>query len=258
MQLRNLTLALRYSAADDEVAPDEDSPPTSVYEAVEAAKSQCGDLLEFGSDVVDGVSGLRDDAGPPDKIFRYLEQLAKMTRLRKAGELGTDPVRWLAAQGVDASGEGETVRNSPAQMARRRWNDGKTRREFTQHLKPNESTSPDLCVRIYFRLRRRPAEDDCGMGRSPPITTGSAALPRSRWGPNTQAPVSDLCHSAERRLDTHPVGIKRLGNRHRHPSPAGRAADRRGTRLRPLRAHRRRALLQPPRRPPRAALDDRC
>ena len=39
--------------------------------------------------------------------------------------------------------------------------------------------------------------------------------------------------------------------------PAGRAADRRRARLRALRAHRRRADLQPPRRPLRAALNDR-
>ncbi len=150
VQLRNLTQALRHSGAADEVAPDEDSPPTTVSEAVEAARSRFSELLVFGSDVDGGVSDLRDEAGPPDKVLRYLEQLAEMTRLRKAGELGTDPILWLAAQGVDASAEGKTVRNSPTQMARRRWNDGRAQREFTLHLKPNESTSPDLCVRIYF------------------------------------------------------------------------------------------------------------
>ena len=154
IQLHNTNEALRHSrapdVAPDEVAPDEDSPPTTVLEAVDAARDRFGDVLTFGSDVAKGASELRDEAGPPDKVLRYLEQLAEMTRLRRAGDLGTDPIRWLRARNVDASEESETIRNSRDEMARRRWDAGTTQREFSKHLKPNEATHPDRCVRIYF------------------------------------------------------------------------------------------------------------
>ena len=150
VQLQNLKLALQYSGDGDEVIPDEEVPPQSVYEAVETARVKFADFLEFGADVADGIDGLRADAGPPDKVLRYLEKLAELTRLRRAGGLGTDPLRWLAAEGVDASGEGEQVRNSPTEMGKRTWNDGTGSREFTLHLKPKEATTPDACVRIYF------------------------------------------------------------------------------------------------------------
>lgn len=36
-------------------------------------------------------------------------------------------------------------------MQRRTWDDGSgQRRQFEKHLKPNESTSPGRCVRIYY------------------------------------------------------------------------------------------------------------
>jgi hypothetical protein len=59
-------------------------------------------------------------------------------------------IQWLADRNVEASTESETVTRSRAEMARRAWHDGSGRRQFELHLKPNESTHPDQCVRIYF------------------------------------------------------------------------------------------------------------
>ncbi len=149
-QLRNAQQALRYSSDPEDVAPDEEAPPATLWDAVESAGQRNEDVLVFGSDVLDGVSRLSDEAGPPDKVLYYLDQLAEMTRRRNDGDLGTSANGWLAARNVTASGESETIRNSPSEMRRRTWDDGMgNRRAFEQHLKPNDAAPPDLCVRIY-------------------------------------------------------------------------------------------------------------
>ena len=149
-QLRNAEQTLRYSVAPDDVAPAEEPPPETLRDAVDMANQRCADVLVFGSDVVKGVSGLSGEAGPPEKVLYYLDQLAEMTRARNNGGLGTSANRWLAQRNVTASGESETIRNSPTEMQRRTWDDGTgERRSFELHLKPNDAAHPDLCVRIY-------------------------------------------------------------------------------------------------------------
>jgi hypothetical protein len=59
-------------------------------------------------------------------------------------------IEWFAGNGISASYESETVVNNKAERQRRTWNDGKGKRMFSAHLKPNDGTSPDRCIRIYF------------------------------------------------------------------------------------------------------------
>ena len=149
-QLRNAQQALRYSSDPYDVAPDEEVPPATSRDAFEAASERHGDVLVFGSDVTVGVSGMSDEAEPPEKVLYYLDQLAEMTQARNDGGLGTSATHWLAQRNVTASGESETIRNSPTEMQRRAWDDGTgERRQFERHLKPNDAAHPDLCVRIY-------------------------------------------------------------------------------------------------------------
>ena len=150
-QLRNAQLISQYLGEPEGIAPDEESPPATLDEAVGKARQLYSDVLVFGSDVDEGVAGLSDQAGPPDKVLYYLDQLAEMTRLRNTKKLGTTPNQWLSERNVAAaSGESETIRTSPSEMRKRTWDDGQgKRRAFEQHLKPVDSTSPDLCVRVY-------------------------------------------------------------------------------------------------------------
>lgn len=134
----------------DDLQPDPDTPPATVSEAVERARLLYAGLLTFGADVERGVLDLSPQAGPPEKVFRYLGELAELAQARRAGPLGRGTIQWLAERNVDASAESETVTRSRAQMEQRTWNDGRDKRPFDLHLKPNESTSPDQCVRIYF------------------------------------------------------------------------------------------------------------
>lgn len=57
---------------------------------------------------------------------------------------------WLDARGVTASIESETIKGSASERRHRTWDAGTERRFFDLHLKPNEATHPDRCVRIYF------------------------------------------------------------------------------------------------------------
>lgn len=149
----SLLTAVQWQSAEgyaEDVVPEEAAPPATVIDAVNQAREKHGDCLLFGSDVEDGIVSLHPTAGPPEKILRYLDVLAEMTRRRANGTLGTDPLMWLNAQGIAASGEGETVRKSKAERQKRTWNAGTSSREFLLHLKPAEATDRGRCARIYF------------------------------------------------------------------------------------------------------------
>lgn len=125
----------------------DEARPSSVREAVEIAERLFASTLDFGAAVKDGVASVAPEAGPPDKILRYLCTLSDMTEARWIGPLGTTMIKWLDSKGLSVSTESETVMNSGA----RRWPDGAgLSRPFKFHLKPSEATAPDRCVRIYF------------------------------------------------------------------------------------------------------------
>jgi hypothetical protein len=151
-QVRSLLQALHFRPSDTEaeISPDPEIPPATVEEAVSKAKLLFAGQLVFGDDVEEGVQALAPDAGPPDKILEYLETLAEMTSRRQSNSLGKNMMDWLRENGLKASNESETIRNSSAEMQKRTWNDGRVQRRFEAHLKPSEGTSPDRCVRIYF------------------------------------------------------------------------------------------------------------
>lgn len=149
--LGQLQLSLRWATrGDHEVEPAESLQPGTVLEAVDMARRQYADVLVFGADVARGVATVAPDAGPPDKVHRYLAALAELAEARRAGSLGTSVVDWLNARGVTASNESETTRNSTSERRQRTWDSGSGARFFDLHLKPTDATHPDRCVRIYF------------------------------------------------------------------------------------------------------------
>ena len=126
------------------------TPKPDISSRAYVRRSEFGDDLVFGAEVDESVRSLKRDAGPPDKIYDYLRILSEMTHARRNGGLGTDMILWLRNKRVSASGESETILNSQAEVRKRTWSDGVGSRTFEKHPKPNENTSPDRCVRIYF------------------------------------------------------------------------------------------------------------
>ena len=153
------------AAHDDNFSMNEDEV---VDDAVEYAKALCENLT-FGADIELGVSRLAPQAGPPRKILRYLQVLDTMTEKLNEGTLGNPIRHWLTEQGVSVSGESETTGGSAAQMSKRTWDDGSgNKKTFYYHLKPNEGTSPDRCVRIYFEYEKVSQKTIVGwIGRHP-------------------------------------------------------------------------------------------
>jgi hypothetical protein len=149
-QLYRLQTETAWAEAPDDLEPDTTVPPASLEEAIEKARTLFAGSLVFGDDVDRGVADLASHAGPPDKVFGYLQALADLVQARRGGPLGRSTVQWLAERNVEASTESETVTRNRTDMNRRVWHDGTARRQFEMHLKPNESTHPDQCVRIYF------------------------------------------------------------------------------------------------------------
>jgi len=143
-------LQWRRDEVSDDIAPETAVPPQTVAEAVQAARQRHSDALVFGADVDVGVETLAPDAGPPEKVLSYLDQLAEMARTRRTTGLGTQMLRWLQLRNVAGSGESQTVRNSESERRKRTWDAAGTQQFFETHLKPSDGVHPDRCVRIYF------------------------------------------------------------------------------------------------------------
>jgi hypothetical protein len=149
-ELYRLQTTAVWAGVPEDLEPDLSIPPSTIEEAIDRARTFFAGLLVFGDDVADGVATLAPQAGPPEKIFDYLQALSELVQARRAGPLGRGMLQWLADRNIDGSPESETVIGNRADMARRVWHDGTSRRQFELHLKPKESTHPDQCVRIYF------------------------------------------------------------------------------------------------------------
>lgn len=151
-KLRGLQYALQSKRGEpEELAPDTETPPATVEDAVLIAMDEMKEELIFGSSITEGVKSLAQDAGPPEKILRYLRVLGEFTRARRDGTLGKGTIKWLQERGVTASAESETVRKSREEQQARTWDYGNgERKTFDMHLKPSDATAPDRCVRMYF------------------------------------------------------------------------------------------------------------
>jgi hypothetical protein len=147
--VETLTIALRSRPAESADALEE-PPPETVREALDIARSRHGDVLAFGDQLDETVTTLEAEAGPPDKVLRYLDTLADLSRALEAGPLGNTIPIWLRDMGVEASGESRTTRASRAEQKRRTFSIQGQQTYCELHAKPSDGVAPPLCVRIYF------------------------------------------------------------------------------------------------------------
>jgi len=151
----SLSMALRNMRPAREVGSDEQlvtyvTEPQSVAEAVATARCELAGRVEIAVETDADVANLNSEAGPPEKILRYLRTLGELAEQLAEGPLGQSVPIWLRKRGVDCSGESETSKNSGAgkRFRNRKVNGREVDCEF--HAKPSEVTSPDRCARIYF------------------------------------------------------------------------------------------------------------
>lgn len=132
-----------------DVAPDTECLVT-VLDAITKAKSCLKDELRFGDDALTGAEKVNYNKVPVEKIYKYLEGLARLAQVKRDGSLNKSEITWLNENGYSASPESATIRNSSDEMKKRTWHDGTGRRKFELHMKPTDAAHPDACVRIYF------------------------------------------------------------------------------------------------------------
>lgn len=151
----SLSMALRNMRPADEAGIDEQpladvAEPQSVADAVATARRELAGRVEIAAETDADVADLNPEAGPPEKVLRYLRTLGELAEQLAEGPLGQSVPIWLRKRGVDCSGESETTKNSAAgkRFRTRQVNGREVDCEF--HAKPSEGTSPDRCARIYF------------------------------------------------------------------------------------------------------------
>jgi hypothetical protein len=151
VDLQNQQLMREYSTSrgSDEVLPENVEPPKTVAQAYEKARAEFSKDLHFGGDVELGIQKLDPAAGPPQKIYEQLATLADAAKHKRTNTLGRNLQAWLTERGVNCSGEDEITRKNEAARRRRTWKTASGTSVFDFHLKPNDGTSPDKCVRVY-------------------------------------------------------------------------------------------------------------
>jgi hypothetical protein len=151
--IESLRIALRSGQSASSQQEEQESPPTSVYEAVQTARKKLSLTVAFSENVYEQVRGLNASAGPPDKILRYLLTLGELVRtLDEKHPLGRSVPIWLKEQGVDCSVESETIKKSKEAKRRRTFRINGKEIHCEYHLKPSDGVHPDLCARIYFTV----------------------------------------------------------------------------------------------------------
>jgi hypothetical protein len=159
VELTNLRYLLANMRADsslrvtapilDSIVDVEDSIDTISAALQKSIEAHSG-FLAFSDNIADQAATLSSNAGPPDKIFRFLSTLQELAIEMERGPIGRSVPVWLKERGVECSVESQSIKNSRSDKKARTWAilGSDTYCEF--HLKSKEGTSPDQCPRIYF------------------------------------------------------------------------------------------------------------
>ncbi len=83
----------------------------TLEEAVAAAACRFREELRIGADVWTAVRSQHPYAGPPEKVFAAMVELAHWARIRRVLDVGDDPVGWLTEQGLECAVDPAPVRS---------------------------------------------------------------------------------------------------------------------------------------------------
>lgn len=132
------------------VEPDEERVAASVREAVEWAVEDAGDTCVFlPSAQQAGIEfeGYED----PQKLYRAISDVAEASKRFGESSLGTNLSEWFRQKGYGYSARDPGARSARTKPRYRiRYKD---RDEYMEpHLKVDEATHPDQCLRIYWYI----------------------------------------------------------------------------------------------------------
>lgn len=126
----------------------------TVHDACEAAKNNFANYLVFGDDVNAGIKTIRDSAGPPDRIFAYLETLKDFCIYKSKNNTPYDDADILCVFGCICSHEWEDDLKDQKVNDDRKFDNGSGQKKLMElHLKPNTfdpAPGKSRTVRIHF------------------------------------------------------------------------------------------------------------
>ena len=128
-----------------------------LIEVYNYAKEELIDYVLFGKDVQEGIKTIRDSAGPPDRVFAYLETLKDFCIYKRCYNSVFSDMFILQSFGCICSYENKNIFNDEKAKRERMFDNGNNERElFNLHLKPNtftiaeEQERKERTVRIYI------------------------------------------------------------------------------------------------------------
>jgi hypothetical protein len=152
----NMDVKLQTESIDD-IALNIGQKYNTVLEAYNKAKVNFSDYIVFGKDVEIGITTIRDLAGPPNRIYAYLETLKDFCIYKRNNNTNFDDEYILQSLGCICSYEdSELWENEEAKIQRFFDNGNDQKILFDLHLKPNTFNQiEDLekrkrTVRIYI------------------------------------------------------------------------------------------------------------
>jgi hypothetical protein len=124
----------------------------SVSESYKKARELFSDYIIFGKDVERGIYTIQDDAGPPDRIFAYLQTLKEFTEYKKNNKTDFSDDYILTALGCDCSYERPKHMQDEKVINDRMFDNGNNEKiPFNLHLKPSTNNLYLYgTVRIYI------------------------------------------------------------------------------------------------------------
>jgi len=121
-----------------EIISNKEKKYRSVLDAYKNAKELFSDYIIFGDDVEKGIRTIEKDAGPPDRIFAYLQTLKEFTKYKRENNTEITDDYILTALGCNCSYERSKHMKDEKVIKERMFDNGnKQKILFELHLKPN-------------------------------------------------------------------------------------------------------------------------
>jgi hypothetical protein len=158
----------------------------SVLEAYKLAKKLFYDYIIFGNDVEKGIKSIEIDAGPPDRIFTYLQTLKEFTEYKRKNKDKIPDDYILTALGCICSYEKPEHMQDEKVINDRMYDNGnKQKILFELHLKPSTNSLEGKnslygTVRIYISWNEEQEKVIVGwIGRHPYLPEKNLTFPQS-------------------------------------------------------------------------------
>lgn len=140
--------ALSFGTAASSEQPEQLAEPTTVLEALNRIEEEFGDGIVFLDSARKSASDF-SSYNDPGKAYRALRAVAEASDAKTKGGLGKSLPDFFRERGFEYQGSNDIVKDRRYKTSYTITYEGQ-RRVMEPHLKVDEATSPDQCMRIYW------------------------------------------------------------------------------------------------------------